>query len=124
VKNTVVGATRATDAIMATPGQPEWKNIWTLDHVAREMQSAEFGLRNLRSTYATDAGTIAALHVISERLEAHCEVIRRFLELPHGGKRSPQLGPLHSPGAPSTRNEQHCGLENESVAHEDERNDV
>jgi hypothetical protein len=32
--------------------------------------------------------------------------------------------PLHSLGAPSTRNEQHCGLENESVVHEDERNDV
>jgi hypothetical protein len=46
------------------------------------MQSAEYGLRNLRSTYASDAGTIATLHVISERLEAHCEVIRRFLELP------------------------------------------
>jgi hypothetical protein len=82
VKNSVAGAMRATDAIMAPSGGkgPDWKDLWTLDHVSREMQSAEFGLRNLRSTYANDVGTIAALHVISERLEAHCDMIRRFLE--------------------------------------------
>jgi hypothetical protein len=80
VRNSVAGAMRATDAIMTAPGKPTWKDLWTLDHVAREMQSAEFGLRNLRSTYSDDAGTIAALYVISERLEAHCDLIRRFLE--------------------------------------------
>lgn len=82
VKNSVSGAMRATEAIMNGTSL-DLKDIWTLDHVAREMQSAEFGIRNLRSTYANDAGTIAALHVISERLDAHCELIRRFLEAPH-----------------------------------------
>jgi hypothetical protein len=51
VKNTVVGATR-DGRHHGTPGQPEWKT-WTLDRRAR--WSAEFGLRNLRSTYATEA---------------------------------------------------------------------
>lgn len=81
VKNTVAGATRATEAIMAaTTGPTSYKDAWTLDHVAREMASADFGLQNLCATYDADAGTVAALTVVSERLRAHCEVIRVFLE--------------------------------------------
>jgi hypothetical protein len=79
VKNAVAGAVRMTELFMAATGTPSYKSLWTLDHVAKEMQSAEFGLRNLRSTYTDDVGTVAALHVISERLQAHCETIRLFL---------------------------------------------
>jgi hypothetical protein len=79
VKNTVVGAVRTADGVMAAPGTPDWKAIWTLDRMACEMESAEFGLRNLRSTYAADAGAAAALHVVSERLCAHAAVIRAFI---------------------------------------------
>jgi hypothetical protein len=79
------------------------------DHVAREMQSAEFAAKP--PTYATDAGTIAALHVIPSAWRPTRGDPKVF-ELPHGGKRSPQLGPLH------TREQAHAmnsivGLENE-----------
>jgi hypothetical protein len=81
VRNTANGAIRATESIMASvPEAAPLKDIWTLDHVARELASADFGLRNLRATYEDDAGTVAALEVISERMLAHCDVIRRFLE--------------------------------------------
>lgn len=79
VKNTVAGAVRTADGIMAAPGEPDWKAVWTLERLACEMERAESGLRNLRSTYAADSGMTAALQVVSERLQAHCGVIQRFI---------------------------------------------
>jgi hypothetical protein len=81
VKNTVAGVVRASEGIMAsTSGRNRtWKDMWTLRHLSSEMQRAEFGLRNLRTTYTDDAGTIASLQVISERLQAHRETIDRFV---------------------------------------------
>jgi hypothetical protein len=53
-------------------GQAARKDFRTLDHVAREMQSAESGLRNLRSTYSMPV-PLRRLYVISGRPEAHCD---------------------------------------------------
>jgi hypothetical protein len=80
VKNTVAGVIRTSDDIMHITGLPKWKDLWNLSRIAKEMKSAEFGLQNLRSTYSSDAGTSASLQVTSERLQAHREVILRFIE--------------------------------------------
>jgi hypothetical protein len=77
VKNAVAGAVKTADSIMCAA--LDWKSVWTLSCLASEMESAEFGLRNLRSTYSADAGAMAALSVISERLHAHGMVIRSFI---------------------------------------------
>ena len=81
VKNTLAGAQRATNAIMATASSRlEWNDRWTLERLARELERAEIGLRNLRSTYAEDASVMATLQVLSERMRAHADLIQGFLE--------------------------------------------
>jgi hypothetical protein len=78
VKNTIKNIIRASEDIMRAPGTA-WKDVWNLGRIAKEMECAEFGLQNLRVTYASDAGTNATLQVMSECLQAQ-EVISTFVD--------------------------------------------
>lgn len=80
VKNTIKSIIRASEDIMRAPETPSWKDVWNLGRIAKEMECAEYGLQNLRATYASDAGTTATLQVISECLQAHREVISTFVD--------------------------------------------
>jgi hypothetical protein len=80
VRNTMTGSVRATESLMTSERPLHLKEVWALDRVACEMEASECGLRNLRSTYTGDAGVNAALHVVSERMQAHAAVMRCFIK--------------------------------------------
>jgi hypothetical protein len=103
VKNTVVGPPgRRTPSW--PPGQPEWKNM-DPDHVARDA-GAEFGLQ--RRSGAADAGTIAA-YTSSPSAWRPCGSDPKVLSFRTAAS-GPTAWASAQPGAPSTRNEQHCGI--------------
>ena len=80
VRNSIAGTIHVAHTLMeAGAGALGWKEAWTLDRIAAEMERAEAGMRNLRTTYAADTSTTSALQVLSERLAAHHAQIEAFL---------------------------------------------
>ena len=83
-KNTINNAMKITRALMNSATKDEM-NIWTIQRIYHEMDGAQGGLQNLKTTYTNDSMMIANLEVIIDRQRANGEEIRKYLsELPHG----------------------------------------
>ena len=52
---------------------------WTLERLAAEMEQSEVGLQNLKTTYANDSSMVANLDVLTDRLRAHKDELKRYL---------------------------------------------
>jgi len=85
-KTTVNNSIKIARAIMTCPITSMGE--WTLQRIYEELDHAEIGLQNLKTTYVNDSMMVANLDVLIERLGAHREEIGAHLEVPDIGGRN------------------------------------
>jgi len=77
-KNTINNAMKITRALMNSTTKDEI-NTWTIQRIHDEMEGAQGGLQNLKTTYVNDSMMIANLEVVIDRQRAHGEEIRKYI---------------------------------------------
>jgi hypothetical protein len=81
VKNTVSNAIKIAGTLMAKKESIITFHQWTLTRIMQEMESAEHGLLNLKTTYVSDAIMIANLDVLIDRLTVNRKEIEKDIDL-------------------------------------------
>jgi hypothetical protein len=74
VRMTINDAVAAARNILDHHVQVQYQDLrmWTAARLLLEMRASEAGLVSLKTTYAGDVATVAAVEVLIERLAAHC----------------------------------------------------
>lgn len=83
VRNSINNAIKIAKSLTEKENSTYKLKDWTLTKIMEEMEQAENGLINLKTTYAGDSIIIANLDVLIDRLKVNGEEIKKNLELHH-----------------------------------------